>query len=189
MDTNNRNGGSLVGGGMLILFGLLALASQFTAGMNFWGNLWPLIIIGVGLMFFVGMFTGGKSAAGFAVPGSIVTTVGVMLFVQNLTGHWESWSYGWTIILMAVGLGFFIAGKYGENEHYRQSGLRVLTIGAVLFVVFGAFFGMLFSSFGLSRMVFPSFSILLGLYLVLKRSGIFPNARTNNQTNETTSEK
>lgn len=185
MDTNHKNNGSLVGGSMLILFGLLALASRFTVGMNLGGNLWPLIIIGVGLMFFVGMFVGGKSAAGFAVPGAIVTTIGVTLLVQNLTGHWESWSYAWTLILMAVGLGFFIAGRYGENEHYRQSGLRILIVRSVLFLVFGMFF----NSFGASRMVFPSFLILLGLYLVLKRSGVFPFARAKNETNETTTEK
>lgn len=189
MDPNKKNSGSLVGGVLLIVFGLLALASQLFDGFNFWNNLWPLIIIGAGLVFFAGMFAGGKSAASLAVPGAIVTTVGLILFVQNLTGNWESWSYGWTIILMAVGLGFFIAGKYGGNEHYRQSGLRVLMIGAILFVVFGVFFGMFYNSFGLSNIVFPSLFILLGLYLVLKRTGIFPNARANNQMNETTAEE
>jgi uncharacterized membrane protein YfcA len=189
MDTNHKNNGSLVGGSMLILFGLLALASRFTVGMNLGGNLWPLIIIGVGLMFFVGMFIGGKSAAGFAVPGAIVTTIGVTLLVQNLTGHWESWSYAWTLILMAVGLGFFIAGRYGENEHYRLSGLRILMVGSVMFVIFGAFFGMFFNSFGASRMVFPTLLIVIGLYLVLKRSGILPNTYRKNQPNETTTEK
>jgi uncharacterized membrane protein YfcA len=113
----------------------------------------------------------------------------VTLLVQNLTGHWESWSYAWTLILMAVGLGFFIAGRYGENEHYRQSGLRILMVGSVMFVVFGAFFGMFFNSFGASRMVFPTLLIVIGLYLVLKRSGILPNTYRKNQPNETTTEK
>jgi len=188
MDIKNRNTGSLVGGVLLIVFGLLALASQLFSGFYFWGNLWPFVVIGVGLVFFAGMFVGGKSASGLAIPGAIVTTVGSMLFVQNLTGHWESWSYGWTIILMGVGLGIFIAGQYGGNESQRQSGLRVLKIGAVMFLIFGAFFGMIFNYLGLSKIIFPAVLILLGIYLVVKRSGMLPDARRENQANETKTE-
>jgi hypothetical protein len=184
MDTQKKISNSLVWGILLIIFGLLALASQFLSGFNFWATLWPFIIVGVGLMFFVGMFAGGKSAAGLAIPGTIVTTIGLMLFIQNITGHWESWSFGWTIILTAVGLGIFIAGQYSGNESQRRSGLNVLKLGVVMFIIFGAFFGMLFNYFGLSRIVFPAVLIMLGIYLVVTRTGILPTASRENQQGE-----
>ena len=178
MSTNRTNTGSLIAGAALIVFGLLALAGQLFKGFNFWGVIWPFFIIGVGVLFFVGMYTGGKQAAGLAIPGSIFTFVGLMLFLQNLTDHWESWSYGWTVILMAVGVGIYIMGRYTENQGQRESGSRLIKIGAILFVVFGGFFEMIFNSFAFSKFLFPVALILLGMYLIFRRS-IWPTSQPN----------
>ena len=178
MSTNRSNTGSLIAGAALIVFGLLALAGQLFKGFNFWGVIWPFFIVGVGVLFFIGMYTGGKPAAGLAIPGSIFTFVGLMLFLQNLTGHWESWSYGWTVILMAVGLGIYIMGRFTENPGQRESGSRLIKIGAILFVVFGGFFEMIFNSFAFSKFLFPVALIVLGIYLVLRRS-ILPTSQPN----------
>lgn len=180
--SSRRNTGSLVGGSLLIIFGLLALLGKLFQNFNFWNTFWPFIIIGVGLLFFVGMFAGGKSVSGLAIPGSIITTIGLMLFYQNITNHWESWSYGWTVILMAVGVGIFIMGAWGQNESQRAAGLRVLRIGLILFIIFGAFFELIFTAgmpFGLRSIVFPAALILLGLYLILTRSGLLPGRSEN----------
>ena len=179
--SSQRNAGALVGGSLLIIFGLLALAGQIFRGFNFWTTFWPFFIIGFGLLFFVGMFAGGRSVSGLAIPGTIVTTIGLMLFYQNITNHWESWSYGWTVILMAVGLGIFIMGVWGQNMSQRAAGLRVLRIGVILFIIFGAFFELIFTSgmpFGLRSIIFPAALILLGLYLILTRSGMLPGSST-----------
>ncbi len=177
MITQRSNVGGLVGGSILIGLGVLFLLAQF---FNFtaWHSLWPFIVIGVGGLFFVGMLVGGKSAAGLAIPGSIIGVIGLTLLYQNLTGHWNSWSYGWTIILMSVGLGILIAGYWGDNAHQRQSGWRVLRVGFVLFVIFGALFELVFSGFGrtgLRQAFFPVLLILVGLYLVFKRTGLWPS--------------
>lgn len=177
MENNHRNTGSLVVGALLVVFGALALLGQIFEGLNFWGMLWPLFIVGVGAMFFVGMFAGGRSVSGLAIPGSIITTIGLMLFLQNLLSHFESWSYGWTIILMSVGLGIFIMGWYGEDASQRASGMRVMKIGAILFVIFGIFFESIFNSWSFSRFIFPVALILVGGYLVLSRAGILPNQK------------
>jgi hypothetical protein len=173
MSENRSNTGSLVAGLALVALGLLALAGQLFRGFNVWETLWPFFVIGIGGLFFVGMFSGGKSAAGLAIPGSILSVIGIMLFLQNIFGYWESWAYGWTVILMSVGLGIFIMGWYTENPGQRSSGLRVLKIGAILFILFGGFFEMIFNSFGISRYLFPVALILLGAYLVFARSGMF----------------
>lgn len=181
METKPRNAGSLIVGVLLVTFGLLALASQLFRGFDFWGDFWPFIIIAVGVMFFAGMFAGGKSTSGLAIPGTIITGIGLILLVQNLTGHYESWSYAWALIIIFVGLGVFIMGWWGGNPGQRRTGNGLMRLGLILFLIFGAFFEMLFRSFTLADYVFPVGLILLGLYLVLRRSGLFTRKQAQDQ--------
>jgi hypothetical protein len=170
MQTNRSNTGGLIAGTILVVFGLLALAGQVFRSVD-WGFLWPFSIIALGALFFVAMFAGGKQAAAFAIPGSIIGGIGLVLLFQNLTDRWESMSYFWTLIIMFVGVGIFLMGWYGGDENQRQSGWRVMKVGFILFIIFGAFFEMIFSSAG--NLIFPILLILLGGYLVLSRSGLF----------------
>ena len=184
MTTQRSNVGTLIGGALLIGLGILALFGQIFRDFHFWAYVWPFVIIGCGLLFFIGMFAGGKSLAGLAIPGSIITVSGLMLLFQNFTGHWASWSYGWTVTLASVGLGIFIMGIYQADEQRRQAGLKVMKIAAVLFIVFGAFFEMILSPFGLTggRYTFPVLLILLGGYLVVSRSGFLGEHKTENKS-------
>jgi len=169
MQNHRSHTGALVGGTLLIAFGLLSLASEIFRGFN-WGFLWPFIVIGVGALFFVAMFAGGKQAAGFAIPGTIVSGVGLVLLFQNITKHWESMSYFWTLIILFVGAGIYIMGAYSNDEGQKKSGVSVMKVGLILFIIFGTFFEMIFSSLG--NLLFPILLILLGAYLVLSRSGL-----------------
>jgi len=169
MQSNRSNIGTLIGGALLIGFGLLSLASQLVRGLD-WGFLWPFAVIGFGALFFVAMFAGGKGAAGFAVPGSIIGGIGLVLLFQNLTQRWESISYFWALIILFVGVGIYLMGWYGENPGQKESGARLMKVGFILFIIFGAFFEMIFSSF--NGMIFPVLLILLGGYLVVSRSGL-----------------
>jgi hypothetical protein len=173
MSNNRTNIGALVGGAVLVALGLMSLAGQFFSHLDFWSLIWPFFIIGLGALFFVGMFAGGKSVSGLAIPGTIIGMVGLMLFFQNITDHWNSWAYGWTVIVFSVGLGIYIMGWFGDNQEHRDSGKRVMKIGAILFLIFGGFFEALFNSFSFSRYIFPAALILLGLYLIARRSGMF----------------
>jgi len=170
MQTNRSNAGPLIGGTLLITFGLLALAGRIFRSVD-WGFLWPFLIIGLGLLFFVAMFAGGRQVAGFAIPGSIVGGIGLVLLYQNLTHHWESMSYFWTFIIFFVGAGIYIMGWYGGDANQKKSGAGVMKVGLIMFVIFGAFFELIFSSF--NNLVFPILLILLGAYLILNRSGLF----------------
>ncbi len=170
MQTNRSNTGGLVGGTLLIIFGLLALAGNLFRSVD-WGFLWPFVIIGIGILFFAAMFAGGKSASGFAIPGSIVGGIGLVLLYQNLANHWESMSYFWTFIIFFVGAGIYIMGWYGGDASQKKSGTGVMKVGLILFVIFGTFFEMIFSSF--DNLLFPILLILLGAYMILSRSGLF----------------
>ena len=185
MQTNRSNIGALIGGAVLIAVGLLSLAGQVFHSLN-WGFLWPFIVIGIGALFFVAMFAGGKQTAAFAIPGSIISGIGLILLFQNITGHWESMSYFWALILASVGIGIYIMGLYGGDETQKQSGLRVMKIGLVMFVIFGVFFEMIFSSF--NNVIFPVLLIVLGGYLVLTRSGLLGRKKIESPSNESPSD-
>jgi hypothetical protein len=176
MNTQRQNAGGIVGGAILIGLGTLFLLGQL---FNFqgWQYIWPLFVMGMGGIFFVGMLAGGKSMAGLAIPGSILTTIGLLLAVQNFTGNWASWSYAWTVIIMAVGIGILIMGAWSGDAQQRQAGLRVAGVGFVLFAIFGSFFELMI--FGPSgslwrQIVLPVVLILAGLYLVIRRTGLLP---------------
>lgn len=174
MESNRSNAGPLIGGTLLIIFGLLALAGRFFRGVD-WGSLWPFIIIGIGVLFFAAMFAGGKRTAGFAIPGSIVGGIGLVLLYQNIAQHWESMAYFWTFIIFFVGAGIYIMGWYGGDAGQKRSGAGVMKVGLILFVIFGTFFEMIFSSF--NNLLFPILLILLGSYIILSRYGLFSGKR------------
>jgi hypothetical protein len=176
MQTNRNNIGTLIGGGILIGIGLLSLVSRIYTGIN-WGVLWPVIVIGFGALFFIAMFAAGKSGAAFAIPGAIITGVGLVVLFQNITQHWTTMSYLWTLIIIFVGLGIYIMGWYGEDANQRRSGGKVMKIGIILFIVFGTIFESIFSS--LNNVIFPILLILLGGYLVLSRSGLLNRKQDN----------
>jgi hypothetical protein len=180
MQTKRSNAGALVGGALLIAFGLLALAGQIFRALD-WGFLWPFIVIGFGALFFVAMFAGGKQTAAFAIPASIISGIGLVLFFQNITNHWESMSYFWTLIVMFVGVGIYLMGLYDGTERRKQAGMRLMKIGFILFVIFGAFFELLFTGFrpsSLSGILFPILLIIVGIYLILTRTGLFGGRKT-----------
>jgi hypothetical protein len=157
---------NLVGGALLVLLGAWLLAVQFVPGLDSWIDIefsWPLIIIGVGLFLFVfGLLVGEP---GMAVPASIVTGIGGLLYYQNATGNWESWAYAWTLIPGFVGIGAIIAGLLGDNRSKSiRDGLNLLVISAVLFLIFGSFLG------GLDLLgdYWPVLLILLGAWLLIR---------------------
>jgi hypothetical protein len=179
MQTNRNNVGTLIGGAILIGIGLLTLLARLIPGLDL-GSLWPLFIIAFGGLFFLAMFAMGKSGAGFAVPGTIIGGIGLILLYQSLTDKWQSMSYFWALIVFFVGLGIYIMGQYGEDANQKKSGLRVMKIGIILFIVFGTFFEVLFSS--LNSMIFPILLIALGGYLVISRSGLLGRKQEDNSS-------
>ena len=178
MQTNRNNLGALIGGAILIAVGLLSLAGRFFTNID-WGLLWPFAIIAFGVLFFIAMFATGKSGAAFAIPGTIISGIGLVLLVENITQHTTLIAYMWTLILFFVGLGIYIMGWYGEDAGQRKSGGRVMKIGLILFIIFGTAFEAIFSSS--ANLIFPILLILLGGYLVISRLGLF-NRKQDNST-------
>jgi hypothetical protein len=130
---------NLVGGIILVLLGLIFLAREIAPQyFQFWD--WPVFIIGLGLVFFIWALV--SRTGGLAVPGAILSGIGGILYYQNMSGDWESWSYIWALIPAFVGVGVIIGGLIDKN--YRDgfsSGLTLIIISAILFFAFGSFFG------------------------------------------------
>ena len=171
----NRDRGTMVIGAILVVLGLLLFGGQLL-GINLARFTWPFFIIIPGLAFFVGMVMGGKDAAPLAIPGSIITTVGLLLFYQTITNHWESWAYAWALIVSAVGVGLVIGGTYGDQPRMVDAGRRVAIIGLVMLVIGWAFFELIIgiSGYGgfLRTIGGPAALIILGLAMLLGRMGL-----------------
>jgi hypothetical protein len=150
---------------VLVLLGVWFLVTQFAPGLQDYAPLsWPLIIIGVGVVLLMMAVLGG--VPGLAVPACIVGGIGGLLYWQNATGNWESWSYAWALIPGFVGVGTVVAGLLGgDTREAARGGGWLILISLVLFVVFGSFFGAL----GPVGNYWPVVLILLGL-LILARS-------------------
>jgi hypothetical protein len=171
MNDKSRAGGASIGiGAVLVALGVLFLLEQFfDFRLGQW--MWPFFIIIPGLLFFVGMALGGKSAGPLAIPGSIITTVGLLLFYQNTFNHFESWAYAWALIPTAVGIGLMLNGTWSDHPALVQNGRRVAGIGLVLFLAGFFFFELVLNIGGMaSGIVAPLFLIAAGIYLLLRRA-------------------
>jgi len=168
----NRNLGGLVIGIILIAIGAVSLFGRFFPFMN-WDNLWPLIIVAVGLAFFIGMVLGGKTLGGLAIPGSILVTVGLILLVLNSTNRWEAWAYAWALIICGIGAGTLINGYWSDQPNLRVQGFRTIRAGLTLFLIFGVIMEFIFSVTGVSGrgnlLLWAILLVIVGLYLLVTR--------------------
>lgn len=154
----------LAAGVVLVLLGLLLLVVQMVPGLEVFNvdYSWPLIVVGVGVaLLILGLVLGIPS---LAIPAAIVGGIGGILFWQNLTGHWASWSYLWTLIPGFVGVGIMFAGFLGGErlEAVMHGSLGLIATSLVLFAIFGTFFGAL----GFLGPYWPIVLIALGVLLV-----------------------
>jgi hypothetical protein len=164
----HRTRSSIVGGLLLILLGLFFLAYQVLPEQLAWLRVelgWPLIVVavGAGLLVF-GLLVG---APGMAIPACIVAGIGLILYWQNATGNYETWSFAWTLIPGFVGVGTILNGLLGGGKlrDALEGGFWLILISLVMFAIFGSFLGGL----NLFGPYWPALLILLGL-IVLVRS-------------------
>lgn len=162
---NQRLGVALVVVGILILF--LRLFS--------WTIGWPLFILVPGLALLLAAALGGRALSALFVPGSILTTVGSIFFVQNATDYFESWAYVWALIPASVGVGLMLYGERTENTELVGQGRRLAGIFAAVFVIAAVFFeafifGDLLGTW-FFRTVLPLLLIAAGVFLLLRGRG------------------
>jgi hypothetical protein len=170
IEKNSRNRGAVVLGWALVGLGALFLVFQ-VLGVSLISVFWPFFIIIPGLLFFVGMIMGGKSASPLAIPGSVITGTGLLLFYQAITGHWASWAYAWSLYPGFVGVGIIIHCAWSGRRESMSSGVRLIGISAVMFLILGAFFELFLNISGdnpMGNVMWPGLVILVGVFLLLR---------------------
>ena len=125
----------------IIATGLVLLISNiFNIDLFDFEGGWPFFVLLPGLIMLAVAISGEKKLAGFIFPGAIVTGTGAILFVQNLTDHWESWAYVWALYPVFVGLALMFYGNRTDNANNVRAGRNLAFIGMVLLAAFGVFF-------------------------------------------------
>ena len=163
MDQNR----SQVAGIVLVVLGGLLLLGQ---GLDMGEFAWPLFIIVPGLVLVGGAIWEAKRFSVLAIPGSIVSAVGLILLVQNATGRFESWAYAWALLLVAIGIGQVIQGTPTNKEAAMKSGLGTVRVGLILFAVFAVFFEFFIFGEGLNtvlgRYILPLLLVGAGAFIL-----------------------
>jgi len=140
-------------GGILVVIGAVFLIGQIVhVDIGHYG--WPFVIIILGVVLLLGALTSrGFASEGLAILGSITAMTGLILLVQNSTGHFSSWAYTWALIFPgAVGVGMIVYGLVQRRPGNVRAGIRLLGIGVILFLLGAAFFeGVLWGGYELGR--------------------------------------
>jgi hypothetical protein len=103
----------MIGGGAMLL-----AANLFH--FDLMSFLWPLFVITPGVLLMLPAYRStadDQSRASFlAIPGSFILTVGLLLSVMNLTGHFEAWAYAWILTVAGVAAGISYWKRF-ESDH------------------------------------------------------------------------
>jgi hypothetical protein len=157
---------------VLVGLGLLFLVQQ-GLGIDIGRFGWPLFVILPGLGMLVAFAFAPRSAAGLAIPGCVVTTIGLILAVQNTFNLWQTWAYAWTLIPAAVGIGLRLQSEQLGQPRAMQVGMRMFESSLLGFLMFLVLFEFVldlshFANGVLRSMLGPALLILAGVYLLVR---------------------
>lgn len=132
--------------------------------------LWPGFIIGPGLLMMWPAAHQTEDRHSFmaylAVPGAVVTMVGLMLFVMNLTGAFEAWAYVWTLLPAAAAAGLMYVKRFDTTSQIHETGRKFIKAMVLLCGAFAIFFELIiFQSY---RPWLPLLMIGYGIYLLVR---------------------
>jgi hypothetical protein len=110
---------SLFVGLFLILLGILSLGGNIGMSLSrqaphSFFQLWPVIIIGMGLLFVMPpLFIPQKRGlGGLFIPGLPILVTGGILFAASLSNHWSIWGTMWPLEVIGVALGLALAAIF-----------------------------------------------------------------------------
>ena len=169
MDSSRR--GTILLGLALVLLGGLALAGRLL-NVDLLSLGWPIFVLAPGIVLFAaGVAVGGKGGLGLAIPGGIISMVGLVLTFQSATGLWSTWAYAWALVAPGgVGLAFVLYGLLTRQGDITRGGIPILLTGIGLFIGFGLFFEGVINLSGVGGLAEPLLAgglIVLGIGVVL----------------------
>ena len=132
---------SFLAGITLILIGALSLAFTLVMPMLGWGvwmwgawRLWPLLVVAGGLLFVVSplLARGRRGLGGLFIPGVPILTTGGILLYASVMDAWHAWEWLWPLEVLAIAIGFLLAGIYMRSIWLLFPAIIVGANGALL---------------------------------------------------------
>jgi hypothetical protein len=155
-----------------VIVGAALLLSR-VVDLSFGGVTWPLWIVVPGVAMLVGsFFIPPRNGLGLAIPGAIVTIVGLILWVQEAYDLYATWAYAWALVApTGPGLGMLLYGLVHGDRELVHDGLRTTLVGLGLFFGFMLFFegvvGLSGEPIANLDEILPYAAIALGVLLVV----------------------
>jgi hypothetical protein len=82
-----------------------------------------------------------RGGLGLAIPGTIITIVGLILWVQAVYDLYATWTYAWALVApTGPGLAMLLYGLVHRDRELVGDGLRTTVVGLALFLGFALFF-------------------------------------------------
>lgn len=170
MNMSQDTGRAIAGVGLIAVGGMFLFAQ--VTGINFLGVAWPLLVLIPGLVFLViALRSDNEETAGLIFPGIVVTGTGVILSYQNMTNHWESWAYIWTLYPVFVGMAMRFVGYRTQNPEVARVGKVMMLVGTTAFVGLAALFELFIfngGSIGIIAPLIPVVMIGAGVFLLVR---------------------
>lgn len=149
----------LIGGAALIASGILFLIGPSFEGYNLQDVILSCIFMGVCMLLFSYTLLSGT-------PTSAIMTTGLKSLYQLICQHWETFVYGWIIILTAAALWIFIAGIHRGHWSRPRNERGLIGASTVVLIGLNAFLAKIFNFFGLLNFITSTTLILLGACLI-----------------------
>jgi hypothetical protein len=166
-----RAGTGVALGIVFVVVGLFFLLVRL-ANVDLGSYGWPLFIVIPGLtLLIVGFVSLGTGAA---IPGGILTMVGLVLAYQNSSGNWASWVYVWPLVAPGgVGVGLFLQGMRDRNQGLIKQGRSLIVIAFLIFMIGFVFFESILhltgTDYGLfGKVALPGLLVIIGVALLVR---------------------
>lgn len=132
--------------------------------------LWPGFVIAPGLMLLWPAYSSTadrqKPLSFLAVPGAMFIITGILLFIMNLTNHFEAWAYSWPLVFGAVAWGLMYMKRFEPEHRVHHTGYNFMRLMVLLAMGFTVFFELVV--FGSFNPLLPLGVIAFGVYLLVK---------------------
>jgi hypothetical protein len=159
---------SVVTGIALITIGIIFLLPNFTDITL--RELWPVLMLGPGILFFAS-FLSDRRNYGLLMPGSMLTTYGLLFFFCTVFG-WYWMEDLWPFFLLGPGMGFCLMYYFGKKE------IGLLVPGTI-FTLLGVIFLLNLTDYG---HFWPLAIIVAGILLIVRSRRKSPGTTMPPQT-------
>ncbi|MCL5985871.1 MAG: hypothetical protein M1371_04805 [Actinobacteria bacterium] len=124
----------LIVAAILIMLGLLFLIENFLPSwMHITSLIWPVIFLAGGFWFLFTAASNHRKCWGLFMPGSILTALGLIFLVTSYLPF--TWSFLWPIILISIGIGFFLMMFFGRVFGLIIPAAIFCSLGIAFFII------------------------------------------------------